>query len=140
MPRPFMPPPMLHGGAGGGGVSGGGGGYMPRMGPMPGYPAPSVAAAMAPAVDPNNDITCWSEHETADKRKYWYNKVTGASTYDKPFCLKTPEERSIPPCPWKEYTSADGKKYYSDGKESKLVLVLVLLVKVMFRREGHTTD
>ena len=32
--------------------------------------------------------------------------------------LKTPEERSIPPCKWKEYSAADGKKYYSDGTTS----------------------
>jgi pre-mRNA-processing factor 40 len=100
-----------------------GGGYMQQR--MPGYPMANAAAppVMAPAVDPNNDITCWSEHETADKRKYWYNKAIGTSTYDKPFCMKTPEERSIPPCPWKEYTAADGKKYYSDSKESRWVLL-----------------
>lgn len=39
------------------------------------------------------------------------------STYDKPFCLKSPEERAVPPCAWKEYFS-DGKPYYSDGKQS----------------------
>ena len=69
--------------------------------------------------DPMNDMASWSEHEAEDKRKYWYNRVNGTSTYDKPFCLKTPEERSIPSCKWKEYTSADDKKYYSDGKESR---------------------
>ena len=75
---------------------------------------------MAPVAigDPNNEVSSWSEHEAEDKRKYWYNRVNGTSTYDKPFCLKTPEERSIPPCKWKEYTATDGKKYYSDGKES----------------------
>ena len=69
--------------------------------------------------DPMNDMASWSEHDAEDKRKYWYNRVNGTSTYDKPFCLKTPEERSIPHCKWKEYTSADEKKYYSDGKESR---------------------
>lgn len=79
------------------------------------------APALAPVSvgDPNNEVSSWSEHEAEDKRKYWYNRVTGTSTYDKPFCLKTPEERSIPPCKWKEYTASDGKKYYSDGKESR---------------------
>ena len=74
--------------------------------------------------DPMNDMSSWSEHESDDKRKYWYNRVNGTSTYDKPFCLKTPEERSIPHCKWKEYTSADDKKYYSDGKESRYFLSL----------------
>jgi hypothetical protein len=72
-------------------------------------------------IDPNNDIKCWTEHWSDDapaKRKYWFNIVTMVSTYEKPFCLKTPEERSIPPCVWKEYAAADGKVYYSNGTES----------------------
>jgi hypothetical protein len=72
-------------------------------------------------IDPNNDIKCWTEHWSDDgpmKRKYWFNIVTMVSTYEKPFCLKTPEERSIPPCVWKEYSSTDGKVYYSNGTES----------------------
>ena len=67
--------------------------------------------------DPNNEQKNWNMYTATDGRKYWYNKITELSTYDKPFCLKTPEERSIPPCKWKEYLS-DGKKYYSDGIES----------------------
>jgi pre-mRNA-processing factor 40 len=82
-------------------------------------PPPLVMASGPPAGagDPNNEVANWSEHDTDDGRKYWYNKVNLVSTYDKPFCLKSPEERSIAPCKWKEY-SADGKKYYSDGVES----------------------
>jgi pre-mRNA-processing factor 40 len=80
---------------------------------------PRLPAGAAPAaIDPNNDVSCWAEHESEAGLKYWYNRVTLVSTYDKPFCLKTPEERAIPPCAWKEYTAADGKKYYSNGKES----------------------
>jgi pre-mRNA-processing factor 40 len=80
---------------------------------------PRGAPAAPPTIsDPNNDVSAWSEHDTKDGRKYWYNRLTNASTYEKPFILKTPEERSIPPCQWKEYTSPDGKKYYSNGKES----------------------
>lgn len=84
--------------------------------PMPYQPRPPTTAA--PTIDPNNDVSCWAEHESDTGKKYWYNRVSLVSTYDKPFCLKTPEERSIPPCAWKEYASADGKKYYSNGKES----------------------
>jgi hypothetical protein len=66
--------------------------------------------------DSNNDASAWSEHETpTDRRKFWFNRITNVSTFDKPTCLKTPEERSIPPCPWKEYCTSDGKKYYSNG-------------------------
>jgi hypothetical protein len=86
-------------------------------------PAPNGNANNSNGLDPNNDISCWTEHVSEDGRKYWYNSVTFISTYEKPFCLKTPEERSIPPCTWKEYT-ADGKVYYSNGKESTLVSFL----------------
>ena len=77
--------------------------------------------------DPNNDASLWKEHlNDVDDRKYWFNRVTMISTYEKPFCLKTPEERSIPPCVWKEYTTSTTnesgvvtkKKYYSNGTES----------------------
>lgn len=90
--------------------------------PMPYQPRPPTTAA--PTIDPNNDVSCWAEHESDTGKKYWYNRVSLVSTYDKPFCLKSPEERSIPPCAWKEYASADGKKYYSNGKESLLVSTL----------------
>ena len=97
--------------------------------PMPhgGITQSSNGNAIANAIDPNNDVTNWSLHETDDKRKYWFNKVTGTSTYEKPFCLKTPEERAIPPCSWKEYSTPDGRRYYNNGKESRYNL-LVLLV------------
>lgn len=112
--------PMPQHGQGPMGPAGGMPVFVPPGGRGGGLPGP-VPAAAAPAVvgDPNNDVASWSEHDAEDKRKYWYNRVTGTSTYDKPFCLKTPEERSIPPCKWKEYTASDGKKYYSDGKESR---------------------
>lgn len=92
-PVAFHPPPMAY----------------PR--PVP-IPPPPLSTG-----DPNNEVVNWSVHSAEDGKKYWYNKVTNVSTYDKPFCLKTPEERSIPPCKWKEYSSG-GQKYYSDGVES----------------------
>lgn len=119
MPMPPFMPPM--------------GGMPPRfMMPPPQFPPPlmSTAAVIAAgtnnkaavsterAPDPINDITCWAEHKSEHGRRYWYNNITQTSTYDKPFCLKTPEERAIPPCPWKEYFSAEGKKYYSNGTDS----------------------
>ena len=64
-----------------------------------------------------NDVTAWSEH-VHEGRQYWFNRINGTSTFDKPLVLKTPEERSIPPCPWKEYSTTEGKKYYSNGTES----------------------
>jgi hypothetical protein len=97
---------------------------MPTMPAIPSMPAVSAAAPSAPketkALDPNNDVSLWSEHKSEVGRVYWYNSVSRVSTYEKPFCLKTHEERAVPPCPWKEYHS-DGRVYYSNGKESRSV-------------------
>ena len=92
---------------------------VPSMMPRPMMPSGLPNVSSNSDIDPNTEIVNWSEHLMPDGRKYWYNKVTNLSTYDKPLVLKTPEERSIPPCKWKEYVSNDGKKYYSDGVESK---------------------
>lgn len=99
--------------------------FMPIGGHMMGFPMPprGPRPPTTSVLDPNNDVSAWSQHETGDGRKYWYNRITMSSTFEKPFCLKTPEERSIPPCQWKEYTAADGKKYYNNGTSSVCVLV-----------------
>lgn len=92
---------------------------LPPMAPMMPMVPPRIPPAAPTAVmDPNNDVSAWSMYESEDGRKYWHNRINNSSTYDKPFCLKTPEERSIPPCPWKEYKSPEGKLYYSNGTES----------------------
>ena len=88
--------------------------------PVPGLPRTSSSSSSQGerTIDPSNDVSNWSEHTTNDGRKYWYNKAIAQSTFEKPLVLKTPEERSIPPCKWKEYSTPDGKKYYSDGASS----------------------
>lgn len=83
----------------------------------PAMPKPPTAPIPPSLHDPTNDATCWSEHLTEDGKKYWYNMKTQVSTFDKPLVLKTPEERAIPPCAWKEY-NANGQTYYSNGKDS----------------------
>jgi hypothetical protein len=122
-PAPMYPPPQFNPHMSMGNMQGhmhmnggGGGGVIPA----PAAPrAPPKATPPAAVIDPTNDVSCWSEHTADDSRKYWYNRVTLVSTYDKPFCLKSPEERSIVPTAWKEYPSADGgKPYYSNGTES----------------------
>ena len=106
---------------------------MPIPIPLPLHPPPNISVnnsiPLPPSlsrtlsnqersIDPSNDVSNWSEHVAPDGRKYWYNKAIAQSTFDKPLVLKTPEERSIPPCKWKEYSTPEGKKYYSDGAAS----------------------
>lgn len=56
--------------------------------------------------------TDWIEHTAADGRRYYYNKRTRQSTWDKPLELMTPIERADAASDWKEFTSPDGRKYY----------------------------
>lgn len=118
MPFPRMPPMMPPFMAGPGGVA------RPMVTPTAAAinkPLASTTAAASSGstiMDPNNDKSAWTVHNTDDGRRFWFNRLSGVSTFDKPFCLKTPEERSIPPCPWKEYSSPDGRKYYSNGTDS----------------------
>lgn len=63
----------------------------------------------------------WSEHTSPDGRTYFYNNDTKQSSWSKPDELKTPAERLMSKCPWKEHKQADtGKVYFynSDTKES----------------------
>lgn len=114
-------------------------------GPPPGrppFPLPSMGGALPPPVLPAEDPANWSEHAAADGRTYYHNKVTKVSTYDRPACLdkdkqqaaaaakadgagpgaagakKPPGPPALPPCKWKEYKTAEGKTYYSDGSKS----------------------
>jgi len=58
-----------------------------------------------------DEASAWTEHTHADGRRYYYNKVTKQSSWDKPHCLKTNEER-LNTTQWKEYKTADGRDYY----------------------------
>ena len=56
----------------------------------------------------------WTEHQTPEGRKYWYNKDTKESTWEKPSALKSEaEQQAAPPTSvWKEYKNEAGKPYY----------------------------
>lgn len=56
--------------------------------------------------------TDWIEHTSAKGRKYYYNKRTRQSSWEKPWVLMTPVERADSSTNWKEFTSPDGRKYY----------------------------
>nr|XP_043636190.1 pre-mRNA-processing protein 40A isoform X3 [Erigeron canadensis] len=63
----------------------------------------------------------WQEFTAADGRRYYYNKKTKQSSWEKPLELMTPLERADASTVWKEFTTAEGKKYYynKDTKQSK---------------------
>ncbi|CAB4266162.1 unnamed protein product [Prunus armeniaca] len=63
----------------------------------------------------------WQEHTSGDGRRYYFNRRTKQSSWEKPLELMTPMERADASTVWKEYTSSDGKKYYYNKvtRESK---------------------
>ncbi|KAI5061875.1 hypothetical protein GOP47_0022414 [Adiantum capillus-veneris] len=66
----------------------------------------------------------WQEHVAPDGRRYYYNRLTKHSSWEKPLELMTPLERADASSIWKEFTTADGKKYYYNKltKQSKWTL------------------
>ncbi|XAR52947.1 hypothetical protein NMG60_11021290 [Bertholletia excelsa] len=63
----------------------------------------------------------WIEHTSRNGKKYYYNKKTKLSTWEKPLELMTPIERADASTDWKEYKSPEGRKYYYNKvtKQSK---------------------
>ncbi|MED6197708.1 hypothetical protein PIB30_059195 [Stylosanthes scabra] len=62
---------------------------------------------------PNQQLASdWQEHTAADGRRYYYNKKTRQSSWEKPLELMSPIERADASTVWKEFTSSDGRKYY----------------------------
>ncbi|XP_038905352.1 pre-mRNA-processing protein 40A-like isoform X7 [Benincasa hispida] len=66
----------------------------------------------------------WREHTSAGGRRYYYNKTTKISSWEKPFELMTSIERADASTNWKEFTSPEGRKYYYNKitKESKWII------------------
>lgn len=60
---------------------------------------------------PADEANSWTEHQHSDGRRYYYNKATKASSWDKPECLKSAEEK-LNTTSWKEYKTADGRDYF----------------------------
>lgn len=63
----------------------------------------------------------WQEFTAADGRRYFYNKRTKMSSWEKPLDLMTSLEKADSSSVWKEFTTAEGKKYYynKETKQSK---------------------
>lgn len=102
--------------------------FMTMSGQMPNLPPPAAAnVAINPggngALNPTIPFAAssdWSEHKSPDGRKYYYNRRTKQSTWEKPDDLKTPAERIMGKCPWKEFKTDSGRIYYyhSQTKQS----------------------
>ncbi|KAK9269905.1 hypothetical protein L1049_025478 [Liquidambar formosana] len=86
---------------------------------------PPVTSATTPAANtPNPTLQSssdWQEHTSADGRRYYYNKKTRQSSWEKPLELMTPIERADASTVWKEFTTPEGRKYYYNKvtKQSK---------------------
>ncbi|XP_050892629.1 pre-mRNA-processing protein 40A isoform X1 [Lathyrus oleraceus] len=59
-----------------------------------------------------NSASDWAEHAAGDGRRYYYNKTTRQSSWEKPLELMSPLERADASTVWKEFTASDGRKYY----------------------------
>jgi len=94
----------------------------------PGAPEPSAAAAAGAAAaallqrqlaedKPTSDKPNggWTEHQTGDGRKFFYNEEISSSTWEKPDVLMTPEERKNDTV-WREYRIWDGRVFYHNSE------------------------
>ncbi|RDX79895.1 Pre-mRNA-processing protein 40A, partial [Mucuna pruriens] len=75
---------------------------------------PSGTTSTDPATTATNQqsLSDWQEHTSADGRRYYYNKRTRQSSWEKPLELMSPVERADASTVWKEFTSSEGRKYY----------------------------
>ncbi|KAK4284452.1 hypothetical protein QN277_001284 [Acacia crassicarpa] len=95
--------------------------------PLPSSGEQTSIPSVAPSVtnfrsdSAKDGLTDWIEHTSANGRRFYYNKKTKVSSWEKPFELLTPIERADASTNWKEYTSPDGRKYFYNKvtKESK---------------------
>ncbi|XP_031493499.1 pre-mRNA-processing protein 40A [Nymphaea colorata] len=86
--------------------------------------AVSSSTAMLSTSQPSSSLQSssdWQEHTSADGKRYYYNKKTKQSSWEKPLELMTPIERADASTVWKEFTTAEGRKYYYNKvtKQSK---------------------
>ncbi|KAJ7966494.1 pre-mRNA-processing protein 40A [Quillaja saponaria] len=78
-----------------------------------GQQSSSTSSAEAATNAPNqHSLSDWQEHTSADGRRYYYNKRTRQSNWEKPVELMSPMERADASTVWKEFTSSEGRKYY----------------------------
>ncbi|KAL8244339.1 hypothetical protein R6Q59_010597 [Mikania micrantha] len=76
----------------------------------------SVASSVPLTSDPPKAVekaaSDWIEHTSHKGKRYYYNKKTKISCWEKPLELMSPIERADASTNWKEYPAPDGRKYY----------------------------
>ncbi|XVE70224.1 hypothetical protein DITRI_Ditri10aG0055700 [Diplodiscus trichospermus] len=91
-----------------------------QTGQQPPFISSTDTAASVPTLTVQSSSD-WQEHTSADGRRYYYNKKTRQSSWEKPLELMTPIERADASTVWKEFTTPEGRKYYYNKvtKQSK---------------------
>ncbi|XP_024972688.1 pre-mRNA-processing protein 40A isoform X3 [Cynara cardunculus var. scolymus] len=94
---------------------------VPQTGQQPSTTTPTNQQASNVSNTSQDASSDWQEYTAGDGRRYYYNKRTKQSSWEKPLELMTPLERADASTVWKEFTTAEGKKYYynKDTKQSK---------------------
>nr|XP_010313077.1 pre-mRNA-processing protein 40A isoform X1 [Solanum lycopersicum] len=78
----------------------------------------------------------WIEHTSRNGKKYYYNRRTRISSWEKPLELMTEMERADASTDWREFTSPAGRKYYYNKVTRKSNWKMPDEVKLA--REKHT--
>lgn len=88
---------------------------------QPGHQQVSTPATLPSVNSSESNSSDWQEHTAAEGKKYYYNKKTRQSSWEKPIELMTPLERADASTEWKEFTTPEGRKYYFNKvtKQSK---------------------
>ncbi|KAF6159715.1 hypothetical protein GIB67_029973 [Kingdonia uniflora] len=89
--------------------------------PVQQQPSTDGLVRSSSSIPPPIKSSVWYEHTSADGKRYYYNRKTKLSSWEKPLELMTPIERADASTGWKEFTTPDGKKYYYNKitKQSK---------------------
>ena len=102
--------------------------FAPATSSVPSVAPPILPLSLSTTPHPKaaSAVSDWSVFKTAEGVEYYYNQRTRATTYEKPDELKSAAERQLPvsrcflfyshaqPCPWKEFRTGDGKRYWSN--------------------------
>ncbi|XP_042061666.1 pre-mRNA-processing protein 40A-like [Salvia splendens] len=92
-----------------------------QQGSLESFPTTATVPAVNGSSSAQQSASDWQEYDAADGRRYYYNKATKQSSWEKPLELMTPLERADASSVWKEFTTPEGRKYYynKETKQSK---------------------